>query len=440
VIAALFAPLSTVRATLVAALVALAAMPAAATEVTKVTSPGGITAWLVSDDTVPLIAVNLAFRGGAAQDPDGKAGLAGLMTALLDEGAGDLDAAAFKARLEDTAVRLSFDAGRDEISGSMATLAARREEAFDLLRLALAEPRFDDEPLERIRGQIVSGLTARSTDPDVIAGQLFAASTFPGHPYGRPTDGTPETVAAIGRDDVVALHRRLFARDTLVVGVVGAIDAATLAPLLDVAFGDLPASAELAPVADASPVLGLTLTATVKEPQTVIRLAGPGIARQDPDYMAAFVMDHILGGGTFSSRLYRSVREERGLAYSVGTSLVSYDHAALTVAATSTNPQRAEEALSLLKAAFADMAANGPTTAELEAAKRYLTGNYALRFDSSSKIAGQLVGLQLEGMPIDYFAIRNSLIEAVTLDDVKRVAARLLSGPLTSMMVGPAAS
>jgi zinc protease len=416
------------------------ALPATATEVTRVTSPGGVTAWLVSDDTVPLIAVDFAFRGGAAQDPDGKAGLATLTASLLDEGAGDLDAAAFKARLEASAVRLSFDAGRDEITGGMATLASRRKEAFDLLALALGKPRFDAEPFDRIRAQIVAGLVSRSTDPDFIAGHLFAEATFPGHPYGRPTGGTPESIGALTRDDVAAFHRRVFARDTLVVGVVGAISAEDLAPLLDVAFGGLPATATLTPVADVAPTLGLALTATVDEPQTVLRLASSGVRRKDPDYMAAFVMDHILGGGTFSSRLYREIREKRGLAYSVGTNLVSYDHAALMVAATATNPASAGETLSLMKTAFAEMAEKGPTAAELEAAKRYLTGNYALRFDTSSKIAGQLVGLQLEGMPIDYFDRRNGLVEAVTLDDVRRVAKRLLSGPLTTVVVGPPAS
>ena len=222
--------------------------------------------------------------------------------------------------------------------------------------------------------------------------------------------------------------------------MVGAISAEQLAPLLDKAFGGLPEKADLVAVADVEPRLGLELTRTVDEPQTVIRGATIGVKRQDPDYMAAFLMDHILGGGTFSSRLYRQVREERGLAYSVGTSLLSYDHAALMVAATSTNPASAQEALTLIRAAIARMAAEGPTAAELEAAKRYLTGNYALRFDTSSKIASQLVGLQLEGMPIDYFSIRNGLVEAVTLDDVKRVAHRLLSGPTTIVTVGPAAS
>ncbi len=422
------------------ALVGLAAPALAATDVERVVSPGGIEAWLVSDDTVPLIALQFAFRGGATQDPEGKAGTATLTTALLDEGAGDLAEEAFKRRLEDTAARLSFDAGRDAVTGSLSTLSSRRDEAVDLLAKALDQPRFDEEPFERIRAQLISRQRSRSTDPETIASRLLISETFPGHPYATPVDGTAESLASIGVEDVRRYHEAVFARDNLVVGVVGDITAEELGPLLDRAFGALPRAADLKPVADVDPALGKSLTADVAEPQTLIRVATEGIDRQDPDYMAAFVLDHILGGGTFSSRLYREIRETRGLAYSVGTSLLSLDHAALYLAATGTRPETAEEALGLIREAFETMAAEGPTQAELEAAKRYLTGNYALRFDSSSKIAGQLVGLQLEDMPIDYFRVRNDLVEAVTLEDVNRVAKRLLGGPMTTVVVGPSSS
>lgn len=430
--------LRTAALALVAGLVA--AGPAHATDVQRVVSPGGITAWLVSDDTVPLVAMQFAFRGGAAQDPDGRAGTARLATALLDEGAGDLDDDAFKRGLEDLSARLSFDTGRDAVTGSLSTLSGRTGEAVALLASALAEPRFDTGPTERIRAQLVARLKARSTDPEAIASRLLSEATFAGHPYAAPVDGTLESLPSITRDDLVAYHRAVFARDNLVVGVVGDVTADELGPLLDQAFGSLPATAGLRPVADVVPALGKALTADVSEPQTLVRLVTPGIDRSDPDFMAAYVMDHILGGGAFSSRLYLEIREKRGLAYSVGTSLVGLDHAPLFVAATATGPANADEVLGLMKTAFADMAGAGPTEQELTDAKRFLTGNYALRFDTSGKIAGQLVGLQLEGMPIDYFDIRNGLVEAVTLEDVKRVARRMLAGPLTTVMVGPSST
>lgn len=424
------------------ALVATAILPfgAQATEVQAVTSPGGITAWLVSDDTVPLIAMNFAFRGGAAQDPEDKPGVASLLSTMLDEGAGDLDSAAFQRRLEDEAVRLSFDAGRDSFSGSLNTISDRREAAVDLLALALTEPRFDPEPLERMRNVLLSNLRSQEKDPDAIAGRTFAAATFPDHPYGRPSEGTVESMSAITREDLVDFHARTLAKDNLVIGVVGDITAEELGPLLDRAFGGLPEKADLKPVPDIEPKVGLTLEETVPNPQTIIRFGTEGVARKDPDFMAAYVMDHVLGGGTFSSRLFEEVREKRGLAYSVWSGLASFDHSSLYMVGTSTQAARAAEALDVIRAEIDRMAAEGPTEKELLDAKKFLTGNYALRFDSSGKIAGQLVGLQLEELPIDYFLTRNELVEAVTLEDVRRVAARILGQPITVLTVGPSSS
>ena len=412
----------------------------AATEVQRDTSPGGITAWLVSDDTVPLIAMNFAFRGGASQDPADKPGVANLLSALLDEGAGDLDSAAFQRRLEENAVRLSFDAGRDAFSGSLGTLSDRRDTAADLLSLALSKPRFDADPIDRMRNQLLSGLRSKQNDPDTIASRTFQAATYPDHPYGRPTDGTVESMAAITRDEIVDFHARTFAKDNLVVGVVGDITAAELAPLLDRAFGALPEKADLKPVPDVEPKMGLTLEETVPNPQTIIRFGTEGVARKDPDYMAAYIMDHILGGGTFSSRLFNEVREKRGLAYSVWSGLAAYDHSSLYLVGTSTQAARADETVEIIRGEIERMAKDGPTEQELADAKLFLTGNYALRFDTSGKIASQLVGLQLEELPIDYFQTRNDLVEAVTLEDVKRAAQRILGKPVTVLTVGPSSS
>lgn len=427
-------------ATLGALALVVAALPVpvqAAATVQEVVSPGGIKAWLVSEDAVPLVAMDFAFRGGSSQDPQTKPGLANLMSGLLDEGAGDLDADAFKRRLEETAVRIGFDASRDAFTGSLGTLSTRKEAAFDLLALALSSPRFDAEPLDRIRTQVIAGIRSRQTDAESIASRLFAETTFPGHPYARPVEGTVETVGAITRDDLVAYHQTKFARDNLVIGVVGDITAEELGPLLDRAFGHLPATAELTPVAEVTPATGDRLSEALPSPQTVIRFGTPAIKRDDPDFMAAFVVNHILGGGTFSSRLYEEVREKRGLAYSVWSALATYEHAGVFLSGTSTRTEQTAATVELMTEEFRRMAEDGPTEQELADAKTYLTGSYALRFDSSGKISQQLVGLQLDDLPIDYFANRNALVEAVTLEDVKRAAQRILSGPLTVITVGP---
>ena len=404
-----------------------ATLPAAAMDIQEITTPGGLTAWLVQDDTVPIVAIKFAFAGGASQDPDGKEGLANLLSATLDEGAGDLDSQAFQTRLEDLSVRIGFDTGRDNFYGSLRTLTPNIDDAFEMLRLAVNEPRFDTDAVERMKRQIVSGLRREANDPDAIAGRVWAEAAFPGHPYGRPSSGTQDSVTALSPEDLAALHGRLFARKDLKISVVGAIGPERLAALLDSVFGALPEAGELVAVADTalSPE-GERKSIALDVPQTSIRLGLPALKRDDPDFIPAFVMNHILGGGSFSSWLYEEVREKRGLAYSVGSYLIPYEHAGLWMAATGTRSDRAEETLAIIQAQIARMVSEGPSAEELAKAKAYMTGSYALRFDTSDKIADQLLGLQVEELGMDYIDTRNSLIEAVTLEDVRRVADRLL--------------
>ncbi len=413
---------------------------AEAVNIQEVTSPGGITAWLVEDYTVPIVTMNLAFRGGAAQDGDDKAGLANLMSGLLDEGAGDLDSRAFQTRLEDFNIDLSFDAGRDAFYGNMRTLTTNLDEAIGLMRLALTEPRFDEEAVTRIRGQVVSNLRRGETDPNEIASRTFMRTLYGEHPYGRPTEGTLQTVSALGADDLREFHRRIMARDNLLVVVVGAIDRARLAAALDEVFGRLPEKADLVPIPEVTARSGVTDHATLGVPQTVIRLGGPGIKRDDPDFIPAFVANHILGGGTFSSRFYKEIREKRGLSYSVGTSLLAFDHSGAWIGAAATRADMAQTAVDLMVAETKRFAEEGPTERELTEAKDFLVGNYALRFDASQKIARQLLGIQLDRLGIDYVERRNDLIRAVTAEDVQRAAQRVFGQAPSVVTVGTAQS
>ena len=419
---------------------ALVSAPSRAATIQEVTSASGIKAWLVEDYTVPIVAMNIAFRGGAAQDPADKSGLANLMSGLLDEGAGDLDSRAFQAKLEDLSIDLSFDAGTDAFFGSLRTLSINEDEAFELFRLAVNEPRFDAEPVTRIRGQVLANLRRGETEPNEIVGRLWGETMFPDHPYGRPSEGTTDSIASISADDLRAFRTRTMARDNLHIVIVGAINAARAAAAIENVFGTLPAHAALVPIAETAPETGETEHAALSVPQTAIRIGGPGLKRDDPDFIPAYVADEILGGGTFSSRLYKAVREERGLAYSVGTGLVPYEHAGAFVAATSVDATNAASAIQIMLDEIRRFGAEGPTEEELASTKDYLIGNFALRFDSSQKIARNLLSFQLDGLGIDYIERRNELIRAVTLADIKRVAERLWGGPLTVVTVGPGAS
>lgn len=413
--------------------------PASATKIERVVSPGGIEAWLVRESAVPLIAMDFAMRGGANQDPAEKPGVGHLMAGLLDEGAGDLDARAFHERMDRSAVELGFRVQRDEFRGSLRILRDKMDEGFELLRLALNAPRFDPDAIERNREQMLTALRRETTNPNDIGNRLWWRTAFPDHPYGRPLNGTLESVPLISRDDLKTYVGNVFARDKLKIGVVGDIDAATLGPLLDKVFGALPAKGKISPVAPARiDAAGRRIFVDLKVPQAVLNFGGNGIPRRDPDFMPAFVLNHIMGGGSFSSRLYKEVREKRGLVYGVYTYLLPLDETALLMGGTQTRAEKADETLELIQSEIKQLIESGPSAEELAKAKSYLKGAYALNFDTSAKIAGQLVQIQLDDVGIDYIERRNSLIEKVTLDDIKRVAKRLLDSGMLVTVVGRA--
>ena len=411
----------------------------AASKIEAITSPGGIKAWLVREPSVPIVALDYAFTGGANADPADKPGVANMAGSLLDEGAGKLDARAFQELLEERAVQLGFTANRDQFRGSMHTLSANLDEAVDMLRLALTEPRFDDEPVARIRDQLQAQLVRGTTNPNEIANRAWWAAAFPGHPYGRPSNGTLDSIAAITVDDLKQYVRNVFARDTLTISVVGDLDAEKAGKIIDRIFGSLPEKAKLAPVPPATMQgLGERVIVNLDVPQTVVSFGAPGLARNDPDFFAAYVVNHIYGAGSMSSRLYREVREKRGLAYGIRTSLIWMDHAHILSGGTATRGDRAAETLSLIDEETKRMAAEGPTQEELDKAKAYLKGSYAIAFDTSGKIAGQLLQIQLDKLGIDYPEKRNAMIDAVTLADAKRVAKRLLDTKTLTLVVGRA--
>ena len=394
----------------------------------EVTSPGGIKAWLVESHVNPLIAIRFAFFGGASQDAPEKDGQAYFVTLMMDEGAGDLDATAFQERVQSLAMRMDFDASRDVMLGSIQTLSKNKDEVFDLARLAMAEPRFEESALARVKAQILAGLKYDENDPSTVASLAWHRLAFKDHPYGRPVKGTEKSVAAMMTDDLHDYVRGVFARDKLVVSVVGDITPEELGPALDTLFGDLPEKSDLREIVEAKPPLGPAREVIKMDvPQSVAQFGFRGIPRDDDDFIPAYILNYIIGGGGFSSRLMEEVREKRGLAYSVHSNLYPYRHGAVFVGNVATKNEAVGQSLQVIKSELEAISEEGLTEDQLNAAKAYLTGAYALRFESSSGIASQLLWIQIEDLGIDYIAKRNALIEAVTLEDVKRIAKRLLA-------------
>lgn len=403
------------------------ASQAKAVEVQEVVSDGGIRAWLIEDHLNPLMTMDIAFTGaGASTDPDGKLGLANMVSGLIDEGAGEMDSQTFRGEMENRSISLSFDAGRDDFAGSLVTLTRERDTAIDLLRLALSEPRFDDEAIERIRAQIVSGLKSAENDPRDIASRTFFKSIFGDHPYARPVSGNFDTVASLNANDFRGFVRHAFAKDNLIIGVAGDITADELGPLLDEAFGSLPDHADLPAIADVTPTFGAIDVVKQDIPQSQAIWGQKGIKRTDPDFYAAYVMNYILGGGGFASRLTEEVREKRGLAYGVYSYLADLDHAEMMMGGVATRNDAIGQSLSLISTEWTKMKDTGVSQEELDNAKSYLTGAFPLRFTSLGNLSGMLVGMQKEDLGVDFLDRRNSLVDAVTLEDVNRVAGELM--------------
>lgn len=421
-----------------AAVLILAALPARAeVDIHEVTTPGGITAWLVEEQSIPFTALEIRFRGGAALDAPDKKGATSLMVSLLEEGAGDLDARAFARAAESLAASFRYDISDDTVRVSARFLTENRDQAAALLRDSLVSPRFDEDAVERVRAQLLSILQSNEKDPRNIAGRRFDAMVYGDHPYGLPQDGTVETVSALTRDDLLAAHKGALARDRIYVGAVGDITPEELSALLDDLLGDLPATGAPLPGPAQVALDGGTHVEPFPTPQSVAVFGQPGIDRDDPDFFAAFVLDHILGGGSFESRLMQEVREKRGLTYGVYSYLVDKDQAQLWQGAVSSANDRVAEAIQVIRDEWRKLRDSGVSAEELQDAKTYLTGAYPLRFDGNGPIANIIVAMQMEGLPIDYIATRNDKVEAVTLDDINRVAKELLDPDrLTFVVVG----
>ncbi|MDB5491508.1 MAG: peptidase inactive domain protein [Micavibrio sp.] len=433
--------------TLCAALLILTAAPAnAATkrflDIQQVTSPGGIHAWLVEDHSAPVISLQFAFAGaGSATDPAGKQGLVQLASNTMDEGAGDTPSPQFQKILADLSIELGYAVGRDDYNGALRTLTRTKDKAFEMLHLSLTAPRFDAEPVQRMKDANFARIRNSLSDPDWMAARILNDISYTGHPYANNSGGTTASIAAITADDLRAYVKNNLTRDRLYVAVSGDISKAELATALDTIFASLPATAKPANVPDIKLQNAGTIALYKRDiPQTIILMAQPGIDRKDPDWHTAQVMNFILGGGGFGSRLTEEIREKRGLTYGVYSGFSLLDHVSTLSIETSTRNEKTAEVLDLIKAALLKMQTTDVTAAELKDAKSYLVGSIPLALTSNAQIASMLRSLQLDNLPDTYLDTISDRINAVTAADIRRVANRLLTPdkPVTILVGMPA--
>ena len=424
------------KALALAAAAWLLALPAlAGVDIKAVDTPEGFTVWHVEEHSIPFTALELRFRGGTSLDAEGKRGAVNLMTGLLEEGAGELDSRAFSKARDALAASFSYDVSDDTLTVSAKFLTENRDEALALLRSTLVEPSFNDAAIERVRRQVISGIRSQEKDPSDIASAAFDKRIYGAHPYGSDSSGTVESVTALTRDDLLAAFAATIAKDRVYIGVVGDMTEAEVGPMIDTLLGALPAEGAPWPSKAELKFDGKTTVIPFETPQSVAIFGQPGIPFDHPDYFAAYLLNVTLGGGGFESRLMNEVREKRGLTYGVYSYLVGKDGADVWQGSVQSANDRIGEAIAVIRDQWERLAENGVTAAELQDAKTFLTGAYPLRFDGNGPIANILVGMQIQGMPLDYIETRNDRVNAVTLEQINRVAREWLDPDLLSFTV-----
>ncbi len=406
----------------VLAVVTIIAAPLRAdVDIQEVTSPMGFKAWLVEDHTIPFMALRIGFKGGASLDRPDKRGSVSLMMALLEEGTGDLDARGFAQAVDELAASFNFDASADSVSVSARMLSENREDAVALLKGAMTAPLFDQVAIDRVKGQVFSILQSDLKDPNKIAQSAFNKAAFGDHPYGSEPNGTAASIESLTRDDIAQAHRDTMAKDRVFISAVGDITAEELGAIMDRLLADLPETgAPMSKRVEVALEPGITVV-PFETPQSVALFGHHGIMRDDPDFFAAFIASNILGGGGFDSRLMEEVRDKRGLTYGVYSYLSTRDHAEMVVGQVASANDRIGAAIDVIKGEWARMVNEGVSQEELDVTKTYLTGAYPLRFDGNGPIANILVGMQMQGLPIDYINTRNDKVNAVTLEEINRV-------------------
>ncbi len=407
----------------------LAWMPAQALEVQEVKADG-LHAWLIEDTSLPIFSLQMEIRNsGSAYDPKGREGLAHLTAAMLTEGAGDYRDGAFQEELDFYAIDLSVSAGRDALVIRMEALSEHRDKAFELLGLMLMQPRFDVPDMQRIRAEHLATLERLWERPSHRLSTRFYQEAFPGHPYGRPSLGTDESITAITRDDMQTFMESVIAKNRFIVSVAGDVNAETLSGLLAQYLGNVP---ELV-IVEGDAVVGNAdlhmrpqpIIEKMVTPQTPVRIVMQGIGRSDEDFYAAFVLNHIVGGGSLSSRLGKAVRKEQGLTYAIGSDLAILDHAHWFSIDFSTKNASAQQAIQIVHDTLDAIVNDGISENALQEAQRYLTGAFPLNTDSNTELVRYLNVMQRYQLGKDYLEKRNEYINGVTHAQINVVARRL---------------
>lgn len=379
---------------------------------------------------LPMVDVRVVFDAGSARDGD-LPGLARFTNAMISEGAGEWDADALALRLEDRGIELGSGSLRDMAWVSVRSLVEPEvlDVALGSVEMILAKPRFDDDAIERVRQQMQIALRRAMQSPASVAKRRFFQTLYADHPYAHAPGGDEGSLASITRSDLQRFHGRYYVAANAVVAVVGAVDRETAETIAERMTAGL-AAGRHAPVLPAPPaVSGGELRESFPSSQTHIYVGQSGIARHDPDYMALYVGNHVLGGGSLVSTLGEEVRNKRGLSYSVYSYFSPMRVQGPFLMVAQTKNEQADEALEVMRATLARFVEEGPSEEELDAAKQNLIGGFPLRISSNSKIVEYLAMMGFYEYPLDWLDTITGKLAAVDVEQVRDAFSRRISAP-----------
>ncbi len=402
----------------------------------------GARVYFVPAPELPMVDVRAVFDAGSARD-EGRNGLAALTGAMLAEGvkttAGELNADEIAERFAALGARFGAGADRDRTSVSLRSLTELTllQPALDLMAQVLRAPSFPAAGFERERNRMLVGLRQQEQSPGDIASKNFYKALYADHPYATDPGGTEPSVSKLTREDVAAFHARYYVAQNAVVAIVGALSRAQAEALAEQVAGGLPSGESAPALAPVVPQAPQTISLQHPSSQTHILLGQIGMSRADPDFFQLLVGNHILGGSGLVSRISNEVREKRGLSYSAYSYFAPMRVAGPFILGLQTQNERADEALQVLRDTLQTFVEQGPGEKELKAAKQNISGGFALRLDSNSKLLDHLAVIGFYNLPLDYLDTYTKHVEQVTLAQIRDAFQRRIQPErMVTVMVG----
>ncbi len=397
----------------------------------------GIKFWLIEDKALPLVSISFSFKGGSILDPVGKSGVTNLMTSLLDEGTQNFTASEYRLFKRENGIKISFSTSKERIEGTFQVVKPRLQEGFYLLHESINKAKFPINEIKKVKSQVEASIKIDNSNISTIASNKFNKFFFKDKLIGRNTKGSLETLGNISRDDIQSIYRSSFIKNRLVIGISGDIEPNLAKKYVDYVFGDLPSKKFINPISMLEDLNKGMEIIEMKTPQTTVVFGQKGLGRKDKEYFAARVINYVLGGGGFQSRLYKEIREANGLVYSIYSYLLPYEYAGVIVGGFQTRNQNVGKTIEKVKTEWNRIKTEGITKIELQNAKTYYKGSFSRNFTSTLSIASLLMIVQYYDLGEDYFDKRDLIIDNLKLNELNNLAKNLFdSETLFFMIVG----